>query len=276
MKIIKDFNQGESAWHSWRAGKITSTGVSALVGYVAKTKEDFIVDAKKHKISLPTKIINAGKKNERIDVSASVDEIKDILIANDKYVPKKFEAKGNLDDMENYPKMIWDMIAHRLSDGTAPTDENPMQRGHRLEPVTRDFINEKYGKNYVEVGGIESSLRAEIAMSPDGVELVTSKDKEYVIDALEVKALNGGDHVKAYFLNRMPEKFFPQALQYFIVNTMQKQLMFVMSCPEIKEFPYLEFIIKREDIEDEIAITMAEELEALYIVDKLTDQVIYG
>lgn len=267
--------QGENDWHKWRAGKLTSTKVKALFGFVEKTKDDYIAEAKELGINLPIKIVYKGKPNERIDIDVKLDEVKKLVkekLGKD-FTSRKFQLKDpellSLDESE-LPQVIYDMIAHRLSNGQAPTDETPIQRGHRLEPVIRDWVNEKYGYNFVEVGGLERDDEPDIANSPDGVEFL---DDETIEISFEAKAFSGGKHVKAYFTEKYPDEHFPQVLQYFCVNDNLKKLIFVMGCPEITEFPYLKFEILREDIKDEIQESLNQQRLAISIANRLTDNI---
>lgn len=262
--------QGENKWHKWRDGKFTSTKVKSLFGFVAKTKSDYIEDAKANGIELPTKIVNAGKKNERVDYDINVDDLKELIkekLGKD-FKDKKFELKHDLLKLHAHemPQVIYDLIAHKLSNGTAPTDETPIERGHRLEPKIREWVNETHGYNFVEVGGLEREDEPLIANSPDGVEFLSP---EIIEVAFEAKAFSGGKHVKAYFTEMFPDEQFPQVLQYFIVNDNLKKLVFVMGCPEITEFPYLRFEILREDIESEIAQGLSQQKLAVKIANDL-------
>lgn len=272
MKIYKtsEMIQGENNWHKWRNGKFTSKKAISFFGFVAKTKSDYIEEAKENGIELPTKIVNAGKKNERVDYDIKVDELKDLVKEklDKKFSEKKFQIKHDLLKLhaDEMPQAIYDLIANKLSNGTAPTDETPIQRGHRLEPKIREWVNENYGYNFVEVGGLEREDEPLIANSPDGVEFLND---EIIEVAFEAKALSGGKHVKAYFTGKIPDEHFPQALQYFIVNDKLKKLVFVMGCPEITEFPYLKFEILREDIESEISQGISQQKIAVKIVNDL-------
>lgn len=272
MKIFKndEMIQGENSWHQWRAGKLTSTKVKSLFGFVAKLKGDYVDECLELGIDIPTKIVNAGKITERVDYDIKVDEIKELLKAKlgKKFRTSKFELKHELAKLPEYelPQVVYDMIAYRLSNGKAPTDETPIERGHRLEPVIREWVNKEYGYNFVEVGGLQRDDNPDIANSPDGVQFLTP---ETIDISFEAKAFSGGKHVKAYFTETYPEEHFPQILQYFCVNDDLKKLVFVMGCPEITEFPYLKFEILREDLEKEIKEALDQQRLAIDIADTL-------
>lgn len=272
MKIYKteEMIQGENKWHSWRNGKFTSTKVKSLFGFIEKTKDDYIKEAQLLKLELPTKTVYAGKPNERIDIDVSAEQVKEIVkekLGNN-FTSRKFVLKDDLNNLniDELPKIVYDLIAYELSNGSAPTDETPIERGHRLESIIREHVNEKYGYNFTEVGGLERDDYPEIANSPDGVEI---SENDIIETSFEAKAFSGGKHVKAFLSKKYPDEHFPQVLQYFVVNDDLKKLVFTMGCPEITEFPYIVFDIMREDIENEIEMALNQQKLAIDLSRKI-------
>ena len=241
MKIHTQFEQKTEAWHEWRDGCISSTDNKSLVGKKALLKAELLEMADELGLELDKKL--------------KVDDIKaEILKAKKDADFEKFVTKS--DDT-----LYYKMLAYQLSNGTAPTDERAMDRGVRLEPIIRDDFNKEHNKNFSEVGGCSRDDEPRIAMSPDGVEL------DNLTENLEIKALAGWKHVKAWQENEIPDDHMPQVIQYFVVNDELDKLYFVMGCPEIAIKPLLVFEVYREDLEKEIAITLQAQKELLAKVD---------
>ena len=230
MKILKELLQGSEEWFKWRNGKITGTASKTLVGYKEMLKAELLVIADEMGIE------TSGLK---------VDELKDaILDQNPDFNTRIMVKKANKD-------FEYKMLAYELSSGTAP-DEDPRERGHILEPVIIEMFEKETGKKVEIVGGLERSDEPRIAISPDGIIKVL---KVYA-EAIEVKALAGWKHIKAWITNKIPSDHMEQALDYFVVNDDLQKLYFVMGCPEITIKPLLIFEINRKDYEKEIAMML--------------------
>lgn len=150
---------------------------------------------------------------------------------------------------------FYQIIAEKIA--VAPDDENPMDRGHRLEEEALELFSKEIGKK------IDNSLVIwqdenipEIALSPDG--MISEKE------AVEVKCLNSAKHIEAKLTGDFPKEYKEQVLHYFIVNPNLKTLHFVMYDPRMPdELQLLKFKIERKHIEEEIESTRQ------YIIDKI-------
>lgn len=138
----------------------------------------------------------------------------------------------------------YELIAERLSTG-AESDENAMDRGTRLEPEALAAFEFETGRSVEVCGFCEHDDEQFIAQSPDGLIGET--------EAVEVKCLAGKKHVRAWLTNEIPDDYYWQVVQYFVVNPRLELLHFVCYNPDIPVHP-LHIIPKRraeiaEDIE---------------------------
>ena len=138
---------------------------------------------------------------------------------------------------------FWQLLADRLS--LAPDEEYPMERGKRLEAEAMDRFRKETGKE------VDSSLimltrddDENIALSPDGM------IGEY--EAVEVKCLKSAKHLEAYFTQSIPDEYYYQMLQYFIVNDSLEKLYFVFYDPRVLVKDYFVIEISRPDVSEEI------------------------
>ena len=120
-------------------------------------------------------------------------------------------------------KGFYDLIAERVA--LPPDNENPMDRGERLEEEAMARFAKETGKK-VDTSLIMwvSEENESIAISPDGVIGQT--------EAVEAKCLNSSSHIEAWLTQKLPTEHYFQVIQYFIVN------------PKLK--PYTLFSMTRE------------------------------
>lgn len=113
---------------------------------------------------------------------------------------------------------FYQLIADRVA--IDPDEENPMERGQRLEETALKQFSEVTKKE------VDTSLvlwtrddLPHIGYSPDGV----ISDTEVV----EVKCLKSALHIKAYLTQEVPAEYFDQVTQAFVVNDNLKKLYLV-------------------------------------------------
>jgi putative phage-type endonuclease len=160
---------------------------------------------------------------------------------------------------------FYELIAERLA--LPATEENPMDRGHRLE----EEAIEKFESETKKV--VDKSLviwqrddKENIAISPDGFIGDT--------EAVEVKCLASSRHIEAYLNNKVPNEYEYQVLQYFIVNDNLKKLYFVFYDPRLSVASFFYLEITRESLEQDIGNYLEYQKNVLEevneIVNKLT------
>jgi len=139
---------------------------------------------------------------------------------------------------------IYETIAQRLTVGVDNGEENPMDRGTRLEPDAISAFEFETGKVVERIGFAESEENPLIANSPDGLIGET--------EAIETKCPGGKNHVKMWLTNEVPDEYEWQVVQYFVVNEKLEKLYFVGYNPDIPVHPLHIIEVKREDIKLDI------------------------
>lgn len=139
----------------------------------------------------------------------------------------------------------YELIAERLA--LPATNENPMDRGHRLEEEAIERFMEETGKK------VDNSLviwerddNESIAISPDGFIGET--------EAVEVKCLASARHIEAFLMGEhfIPDEYEFQVLQYFIVNDKLQKLYFVFYDPRLSVKDFFYRTIERKEIKEDI------------------------
>ncbi len=149
---------------------------------------------------------------------------------------------------------LYELIAERL--GIPSDGEDPMERGHRLEPEAMARFEKETGKKVNKDLVIWTRDDDEsIAISPDG--FIGKKE------AVEVKCLSSARHIQAVIENKVPDEYEYQILQYFIVNDSLKTLHFVMYDPRIVAKDYICFEVQRKDVQADVDTYLKYEQETL-------------
>lgn len=158
--------------------------------------------------------------------------------------------------------------------GYGVDEESARDRGTRLEPEAIALFEQITGKIVEEVGFCEHDDNEFMCSSPDGL----IKDGKKFTEAVEVKCLSGGKHVKAWLENKIPksstEDYMPQCIQYFIVNKDLKKLHFVLYNPRIGIMPIWIITINRADIEEQIAYYQEQQEEFINEVNERLEEII--
>ena len=158
------------------------------------------------------------------------------------------------------PKIgFYELIAERLA---VADDENPMDRGVRLEEEAIERFKKETGKK------VDTSLtiwvrddNENIAISPDG--------KIGKTEAVEAKCLSSARHIEAYLKGGVPNDLKMQTIQYFIVNDDLKTLHVIFYDPRMPVKDYFVIVVKREDIMNEIAHYYEEQVKTLKAVEDI-------
>ena len=162
---------------------------------------------------------------------------------------------------------FYEMIAERIAEPA--DDENPMERGIRLETeAITEF--EKVIEQKIDTSLViwESDENKDIAISPDGF-----TDRE---TAVEVKCLSSAKHLEAYLTKKVPSDYEYQVLQYFIVNEELETLYFVMYDPRMPDKIKLHyFTIKREEVQEQVDIYLAYQKEKLAEIDRIVTELTF-
>jgi len=167
----------------------------------------------------------------------------------------------------------WLEARHTLITGTrrimpkTGNKQNPMERGHELEKEAIKIFEKKTKKK------VDDSLtiwtrddNESIALSPDG--------KIGKKEAIEVKCLSSARHIEAYLKNEIPDEYYNQALQYFIVNDKLEKLYFAFYDPRLSVKKFFYMTMERGYLQAQIKRYFEFQIETLKevneIVNKLT------
>jgi predicted phage-related endonuclease len=164
------------------------------------------------------------------------------------------------------PKIgFYSIIAERIA--VPPTQENPMDRGKRLEEQAIEEFEKETGKKVNKDLVIWQRKDNEyIAYSPDGYIGKT--------EAVEVKCLSSALHIKAWLTQKIPNEYEYQVIQPFIVNEKLKKLYFVFYDPRMpKDLFWLE--VERKDIKDKIEECLELEKNILKDINKIEKELTF-
>lgn len=294
MKIINlSQTNNTEAWLNERLGRITGTksgnlamshypqtDVKKLIGYRDKALEQSKTtetQAESNKYfqkaqDYDTRILEAEAKNKRLKVSID----------------------------------FWKFLAETMAE--QPDGENPMARGHRLEPENIQLTLQQLGyeqKDCVTDCGIwESDEDPRLACSPDAYE-----NKENPTWAIECKSLGSAYHLQAVIpwmihsqyirqhtlpdnlvdmavqvlppettslqatgIDFIPDAYQAQVLQYFVVCDTLETLYFSLYDPRVYgDARHQTIPVRRKDIKPLIANHKRKQLNTLHIIDTITE-----
>lgn len=165
---------------------------------------------------------------------------------------------------------FYELIAERLTvseedfEGYVP-NETPLARGTRMQVYAIDRFRKETKKKVDEELVLWSREdEPSIAVSPDGVISKT--------EAVETKCLSSARHVEAFLTKVIPDEYYYQTLQYFIVNDKLKKLFVVFYDTRLPAINYFVMEINRKDVE----IAIIENLEYQKNIIKEVDEIVAG
>lgn len=156
----------------------------------------------------------------------------------------------------------YELIAERIA--LPATEENAMDRGHRLEEEAIIRFTEETGKKVnTELVMWMRDDNDMIAISPDGY--IGKKE------AVEVKCLSSARHIEAILTKEIPNEYQEQVLQYFIVNDDLETLYFVFYDPRMpKDFFYI--TVTREEVQKKVDEYLELEKQVLQEISEIESQ----
>nr|UVX79206.1 MAG: YqaJ-like viral recombinase domain protein [Bacteriophage sp.] len=294
MKII-NLSQANNtqAWLNERLGRITGTksGNLALDHYPQTNTEKLIRHRDK-----------ALEQSKNAKTQAEADEY--FQKAQD-YDARSLEAEAKNKRLK-VGIDFWKFLAETMAE--QPDGENPMARGHRLEPENIQLTLHKLGykeKDCTTDCGIwESDEDPRLACSPDAYQ--ASENPTW---AIECKSLGSAYHLQAVIpwmihsqfirqhslpdsladvaaqvlpptatslkatgIDFIPDAYRAQALQYFVVCDTLETLYFSMYDPRVYgDARHQTIPIHRKDIKTLIANHKRKQLNTLHIIDTITE-----
>lgn len=163
-----------------------------------------------------------------------------------------------------YKMGFYELIWERLS--IPGEEENPMERGKRLEPeAILEFNKKKKLKLNTDLVMWERDDDKSIAVSPDAF-------TEDLKIAVEAKCLNGATHIKACITQEIPDDYREQVIQYFVVNEKLEKLYFVFYDPRLQYKSLFFLTFTRDELKDKIAESLILEKQTLEYADELVNE----
>lgn len=157
-------------------------------------------------------------------------------------------------------KGYYELIAERIA--IEPTEENPLERGNRLESEAITRFCKETGKE-VDTSLVMWTLdeNENIAISPDG--FIGENE------AVEVKCLSSASHIEAYLTQEIPTEYQDQVIQYFIVNENLTTLYSVFYDPRILVKDYFVIETNRDSIQSKIDEYLEYQMITLKEIDEI-------
>lgn len=238
--IILDLEQNTPEWLDARKGVIKGSNVFNVLSANMATKEEIIDILDEYGIDYPkTKPRNEDDKPK---AKGKKDDLEKLLT-----VEMEAELMRRANKKVEFYQLIADKIALDTKDQydengeIIQNSESMMDRGHRLEDVAADIFQERTGKNVVKAGFCLREDNAGIGNSPD--RLIDNNGK--YTEALEIKCIKTAKHLQALIEQRIPEEYYSQAIQYFVVNDDLQKLYFAFYDPRIPydcKFHWIEIV----------------------------------
>lgn len=256
MKTHK-FEKNSQEWLEFKLGKSGGSGLHHLYPAREITREVA-------KNFLESKGIEVDKK-------LKAGEVVEMLTAED---IGHIKADGDKKDA------FYKLVAERIARPITPNDYEDrlngkkftmMARGHILEV---EAIEEFEKRNKVKVDGTPDECV--VWQRSDNPDSIISPDATIGLTrAVEVKAFDTHRIIRAYHENKPPSECHEQTVKYFINNPKLEVLHFVMYTDVMPSLPYLQFDIKREDVENDIAELKAFEDDILLQVNELAERLAF-
>lgn len=294
MKII-NLSQAHNtnAWLNERLGRITGTKSGSLaMSHYQQTDTKKIIKYRDKALEQARKATTKDETEEHFRTALKYDELLTETEAKNK------RLKVGID--------FWKFLAETMAE--QPNGENPMERGHRLEPenirLTLQQLGYKEKDCITDCGIWESDEDPRIACSPDAYQ--ASENPTW---AIECKSLGSAYHLqaaipwmihvqlirhhtlpdnladtaaqilpatatslKATNMDFIPEAYKAQVLQYFVVCDTLETLYFSMYDPRVYGDARHQIIpVHRKDIKTIITNHKRKQLNTLHIIDTLTE-----
>lgn len=233
-------------WLEGRKGRITGSSLKDIVSTGGVTKELIVEELTAEGIEF-----KKADKKEVLEALLPVSSKSALM----RRMPKKM----------GFYKLIAERLAIPPEEG-----ENPMQRGSDMEKEAVAKLEEKTGKKFnTDLVIWSREDNDSIAISPDGF-----VEGEEIEEAAEIKCLGSANHIKAWYTNVVPDDYWWQVLQYFIVNPSLRKLYFALYDPRIQGIELVVIEITREQVQTEVDEYLEYErntiAEVNEIVNKLT------
>lgn len=294
MKIINlSQTNNTDAWLQERLGRITGTKSGSLaLDHYQQTDTKKIIKYRDKALEQAKKATSKDETEEHFRTALKYDELLTEAESKNK------RLKVGID--------FWKFLAETMAE--QPNGENPMERGHRLEPenirLTLQQLGYKQEDCITDCGIWESDEDNRIACSPDAYQ--NSANPTW---AIECKSLGSAYHLQAVIpwmvhsqlirqhtlpdnlsdtaaqvlpatttslnatgIDFVPDAYRAQVLQYFVVCDTLETLYFSMYDPRVYgDARHQTIPVHRKDIKPSIANHKRKQLNTLHIIDTITE-----
>lgn len=227
MRIV-EVEQNTPEWHEAREGVIKGSNVYNVLKTNSATKDQIIQILDEYGVDYPK---TTPRKDGDVAKPKGTKEDFEQLLTDE----MEAELMRRADKKVEFYQLVADRIAIDTKleydeDGEiVQNDESMMDRGHRLEDVAADIFAERTGKKLVKAGFCLRDDNDGIGNSPDRLIEVNGKYTE----ALEIKCIKTAKHIQALVEQNIPDEYYSQAVQYFVVNDDLETLYFAFYDPRI-------------------------------------------
>jgi len=253
MKVIK-IQQNTEEWSEFRKGKSGGSSLHSLYPSRTITREiaKYYLEA----------------KGIEVETKAKAGEVVDMLTAED-----IGHIKADGDKKDGYYKLVAERIARPIT----PNDYEDRLDGKKFTMMARGHILEDEAiKEFEKRTGKKVNDESVIWQRDDNPDSIVSPDAAIGdTEAVEVKAFDSHRIIRAYDEEKYPEECHEQVVKYFMVNEKLETLYFVMYTDVMPSLPYLQFDIKRKDVESDIVELRAFENNILIQVNELAGKLAF-
>lgn len=274
MRIL-DVEQNTDEWLELRKRRILGSRVYSVLASKTGTKDQIVAALDKFGIEYPK---TTPKKEDALPKPVGTKEELEKLLTIEAQAYLMTQAEKKLE----FYQLIADHIAidtkyeYDENDEIVYNPQNMMDRGHTLEDEAATIFADRTGKNLVKVGICIRDDNEFIGNSPDRL-IKGDVDGKYT-EALEIKCLKSSKHLQALIEQTIPDEYFSQAIQYFVVNEDLETLYFAFYDPRIPYdcgFHWIEIHRTDEEVAKRIPQYLAYESLLLKQVDEWVERLTF-
>ena len=257
--IIYYDEQNSESWFKRRKGKLSSSRVkNVLIDKIANKTELQSIILKPLLDEIPS-IEGTVDKKEIAAIKKQIAEIKkDVSLYSqgklESLIPKeKYEEFWYLAQKKEYYRLLAEQMGYEDDES-----EDPRERGHRLEDEAAEKLELETGEKTEKVGICTREDYTDISFSPDRLIFggKTQSGFKWYSGGVEIKSPGVVNHLEIVMTNKIPDEYWDQCIQYFVVCDEMKYLYFVSYNPIIIEKPIIIIKIERKDVEKDIRYSL--------------------
>lgn len=232
-------------WLADRKNRVGGSGLGDIYSPKIASKKELTAALEKHKIEF--------KK------SGTIAELEDLLPDT---------AKAELFQSAPKKMAVYQLIADRMA---MPPEayQDPRDYGHENEAAAIAALSEKTDIEFnTDLVMWISEEDEHMAFSPDGY----TTDE---VKAAEAKCLEAKKHIKVLIENRIPDDYYEQSIQPFIVNPKLEELYFAFYNKYVTARPLHVITVKREDVATDIQMLKDYQIAIMDWVDNWVERLVF-